>query len=159
MNWSQQVVITEIAPGLFSLTPDPASLANNFTSGFGIAAGYAIRDLGGGQQDSIPLFQASGDAQHPGTFTFNTVQLGDQPLYLSVYGTGFAHTGGLENVTAEVNGVSVPVTFAGPVQDYDGLNQVNIGPLAADAILADAPDFLRILVKGVASNPVEFDVH
>ena len=159
VTWSQKVNITEIAPGLFSLPPDPASLANNFTSGFGIAAGFAIRDLGGGQQDTIPLFQASGDEHHPGTFVVNTVQLGDQPLYLSVYGTGFANAGGLENVTAEVNGVSVPVTFAGPVQNYNGLDQVNIGPLTADAILPDAPDFLQIQVKGVSSNSVEFDVH
>ncbi len=152
-------MIAAVAPGLFVLPPAPPTLANNFTTGFGIAAGYAIRDLGGGQQDTIPLFQGANDPQHPGTFTFNTIQLGDQPLYLSVYGTGFANTGGLENVTAEVNGVAVPVTFAGSVEGYDGLEQVNIGPLTADAILADAPDFVRIMVKGVASNSVEFDVH
>lgn len=154
--WSQTIEINTVAPGLFSLPThqDPGSVH------FPIAAGFAIRDLGDGKQDIVPLFQPVDDAQQPGTFALHPVALGPdaQGLYLSIYGTGFANNGGLENVSAEINGVPVPILYAGPQLEYDGLDLVNIGPLPREILAGDGLEFVKILVQGAPSNSVQLDV-
>ena len=45
-------------------------------------------------------------------------------VYLILFGTGIRGAGG--NVTVTVGGVSVPVTYAGPQEQYLGLDQINV---------------------------------
>ena len=47
-------------------------------------------------------------------------------IYLSLYGTGFR---GASSVSATVGEMTVPVSAFGPVSEYEGEDQVNIGPL------------------------------
>jgi len=54
------------------------------------------------------------------------IQLGiDTPTYVALYGTGVrgAPAG---SVGVLIQGVSVPVLYAGPQPEYDGLDQINI---------------------------------
>ena len=47
-------------------------------------------------------------------------------VYLVLYGTGFRFRSSLDNVTATIGGISVPVTYAGAQGGQPGLDQLNL---------------------------------
>src|SRR5260370_13958397 len=51
----------------------------------------------------------------------------DTPTYLELYGTGIRNLSSLSNVSVTINGVSVPVLFAGAQSGNVGLDQVDVG--------------------------------
>ncbi|HEV2446888.1 MAG TPA: hypothetical protein VGS58_13250 [Candidatus Sulfopaludibacter sp.] len=53
---------------------------------------------------------------------------GTDKVYLELFGTGIQGTPA-GSVSATINGVNVPVTFAGWSQQFPGVDQVNVGPL------------------------------
>ncbi len=62
----------------------------------------------------------------------------------------------MSNVTATINGVSVPVQYAGPQPSYEGLDQVN---LALPGSLSGSGDVNIVLtVDGQTANVVTVDV-
>jgi uncharacterized protein (TIGR03437 family) len=50
----------------------------------------------------------------------------DTPVYLSLYGTGIRNRSSLSNVSVTINNIGVPVLYAGPQVQFDGLDQVNV---------------------------------
>jgi uncharacterized protein (TIGR03437 family) len=69
---------------------------------------------------------------------------------MTLYGTGIRNHTGV--VTCSINGVGTPVLYAGAQGQYEGLDQVNIGPLMN---LAGSGDVNVVLsVDGQSSNPV-----
>jgi len=108
---SETIRISAVAPGLFSAA----------SSGTGVAAAVFLRvDAGGNRTDGL---------------TFNS-SLAPVPLdlgpdgtevYVFLFGTGMRNAGGPVTVTID----GVPVPFAGPVAQgqFDGLDQLNVGPL------------------------------
>lgn len=135
-----KILISNVSPGLFTANQDSK----------GVAAGQILRISSAGSRSYQDLFKASGNQNV--SFVANPVSL--QPstdqLYVMLYGTGIRlHT--LNPVKATVNGVDVPVLYAGPQNQYPGLDQVNIGPLPAS--LAGAGEVnLIVYVDGVPSN-------
>ena len=106
--------IQTVAPTLFS--------AN--ATGSGVAAASAIRYLAGNPQSGslIPVFQcgSSGCISVP-------LDLGiDTPIILSLYGTGIRNRSSPANVKVTINGIALPVQYAGPQPDFAGLDQVNV---------------------------------
>jgi uncharacterized protein (TIGR03437 family) len=106
-------LVQNVAPTLFSADG----------TGSGVAAASAIRVQAANPQlqSSVPVFQcsAAGCSAVP-------IQLGvDTSVYLSLYGTGIRNRSSLSNVQATINGISVPVLYAGPQMDFAGLDQVN----------------------------------
>jgi uncharacterized protein (TIGR03437 family) len=106
--------IQSVAPTLFS--------ANG--TGTGVAAATALRTQAGNAQllSQVAVFQCntSGCVSTP-------IDLGvDTPVYLTLYGTGIRNRSSLSNVIVTINGVSVPVLYAGPQPTYAGLDQVNV---------------------------------
>jgi len=65
----------------------------------------------------------------------------DDAVYLVLYATGLRHAA---SVAVTINGVSVPVGFAGAQGVYDGLDQLNVGPLPTS--LAGAGSARLVLV-------------
>jgi uncharacterized protein (TIGR03437 family) len=107
--------IQSVVPTLFSM---------NGTRMGGVAAAVAIRtDNGNPQvQSSVPVFQcnSSGCVSIP-------IDLGvDTPVYLSLYGTGIRNRSSLSNVSVTINSIGVPVLYAGPQAQFDGLDQINV---------------------------------
>ena len=51
----------------------------------------------------------------------------DTPVFLSLYGTGIRNRSSTANVQVTINGISVPVQYAGVQSGYPGLDQVNVG--------------------------------
>lgn len=107
------VDIANVAPGLFS--------ANS--SGRDVASGYVLR-VRGTQQITEPISRLD-----TGAFVPVPIDLGPESdqIFLVLFGTGFKkHTG---PPSATVGGVTAPVTYAGEVMGFVGLDQTNIGPI------------------------------
>ena len=116
-----------------------------------------------GAQVSVPVFTClplPGGADF--SCDFEPIPLstaGDRPIYLSFYGTGFrgANT---DNVTCSLNGVQVPVVYAGP-QEMPGVDQINIR-LLPEVLETIDPEFVEIFggaevwvsirIDGVSAN-------
>ena len=47
-------------------------------------------------------------------------------MYLTLYGTGIRNRSALANVLVTIDGVSLPVLYAGPQPDFAGLDQINV---------------------------------
>ena len=81
---------------------------------------------------------------------------GASPVYVSLYGTGIRHRSSLSNVTCTVNGMSIPVLFAGAQPTFPGLDQVNI-QLPASLKGLGMVDVI-VAVDGQATNTVRLDI-
>ncbi len=118
--------ITPVAPGLYS--------SNGAGSGPAAAQVYTIDSNGAGTFSSLPLNVNSGPS-----------------VYLVVYGTGMqGHTG---TVTATVNGMTLPVSYAGPQNGFAGLDQANI--LIPPSLAGSGTVNVSISVDGNVSNTVQ----
>jgi uncharacterized protein (TIGR03437 family) len=123
-------------------------------TGSGVAAALAVAVQAGNPQlqSPVPVFQCgnTGCVSVP-------IALGvDQPLYVSFYGTGIRNRSSLANVTVTINGVSVPVLYAGPAPNYVGLDQVNVGLLLA--LRGSGEANVVLTADGQTSNVVTINV-
>ena len=106
--------VAAIAPGLFTANGD----------GRGVVAASAIQVVAGtALQRPLPVFRC-GDT--PGSCVSVQIQLGvDTPTYVALYGTGI-RSAPAGSVAVFVGGNRVPVLYAGPQLEWEGLDQVNI---------------------------------
>jgi uncharacterized protein (TIGR03437 family) len=105
-----------VAPGIFLAAPGI----------YGAPAATAVRVEPDGTQVAIPVFTCAPSATGPAC-DLSPIPLstaGDRPIYLSFFGTGF-HEATPADVTCEINGVQVPVVYAGP-QETPGVDQINV---------------------------------
>lgn len=119
-NWSGvlsrgTVQINPVAPGLFT--------ANS--SGRGVPAAVAERILANGSRTTVPIatFDATQNQSVPVPIDLGTAN--DQ-VFLAAFGTGFRFRSALTAVTATIGGIPAEVTYAGPQNDFVGLDQTNI---------------------------------
>lgn len=110
------IEIAAAAPGIFT--------AN--ANGQGAPAGFllSVPDQGGQSYESLFVLNQRQDA-----FVARPVLLDRQPfqaerLFFILFGTGFPATGA--TVTAQIGGVAVNASFAGPIPGFAGLDQINI---------------------------------
>jgi len=108
--------VGDVAPAIFSIDG----------TGSGLAAATALRFQAGNPSLSspVPLFDCSSS---PCKAIPIDVGL-DTPVFLSFYGTGIRHRTALDldHVSVYVNGVNLPVLYAGPQPDFAGLDQINV---------------------------------
>lgn len=136
--------VLQVAPTLFT--------ANG--TGTGVAAATAVRTQAGakGLQAPVPVFTcgASGCVAVP-------IDLGiDTPVFLSLFGTGIRNRSSLSNVRVTINGVSVPVLYAGPQPEFPGLDQVNVG-LTLN-LRGSGEANVVLVIDGQTSNPVTVNI-
>ena len=138
-----------VAPGLIQ-TVAPALFSMSGT-GTGVAAATAIR-VTGAQSQAVPVFQCS-----DGPCATTPIALdSSSTVYLVLYGTGIRGRSSLANVTANINGVNVPVLYAGPQPTYGGLDQVN---LALPPSLSGSGEVNVVLtVDGQTANVVAVEI-
>jgi uncharacterized protein (TIGR03437 family) len=110
--------IRPVAPGFFTANAD----------GVGVAAALWLKVSSDQRQTSSNLFTC-GSA--PGSCVASPIDLGNatDSIYLLLFGTGIRGRSSESAVTATVGGVAVPVEYAGPQNEYPGLDQINLGPL------------------------------
>jgi uncharacterized protein (TIGR03437 family) len=136
--------VAAIAPGLFTANGD----------GRGVAAASAVRVIAGSiLQVPLPVFHC-GDA--PGSCVSVPIQLGlDTSTYVALYGTGIRGSPP-GSVAVLIDGASVPVLFAGPQLEYDGLDQINI---ALPLTLRGAGEVdIVVAAGGVLSNTARIQI-
>ncbi len=139
------ILISNVAPAIFS--------ANE--NGMGAAVGEVFG------------FPASGDVSYGFTFTGGTNRYSTLPFslspsstqtYLTLFGTGIRNHSP-NPVEATVGGTKVPVTYAGPVAGFAGLDQVNIGPLPQSLAGTGRGDIpVSVIVDGVPANTVTVNI-
>ncbi len=120
-----RIRIYPVSPGFFT--------ANS--SGMGLAAGLAIRVAPGGEQSFETLADAS--VVPPAPIPIDMMGNPDSEFYLALFGTGIRGVFGVNrNVTATIQLNSNPpqqwelnVLAALAQGDFEGLDQVNLGPL------------------------------
>jgi uncharacterized protein (TIGR03437 family) len=143
-TWTATAAVQPVAPSLFSMNG----------SGTGVAAATAIVTQAAHpeRQSPIPVFLCDGS-----TCVSVPIHLGvDTPIYVTFYGTGIRNRSSLTNVQVNINGVSVPVLYAGPAPAFPGLDQVNI---ALELELRNAGEANVVLtVDGQKSNTVTIQV-
>lgn len=137
-------IIQNVAPTLFSASGN----------GMGVAAATAIQTQASNPQiqSPVPVFQCgdSGCVSVP-------INLGvDTPVYLTLYGTGIRNRSSLSNVTVTINGISVPVLYAGPQADFIGLDQVNV-PLTLN-LRGSGESNVVLTVDGQTANIVTVNI-
>ncbi len=137
------IEIAAAAPGLFT--------AN--MSGQGAYAGQIIYVNAAGLQTvaNSVVPSGAGNAFQPNPVNVNAPEM---QVYLVMYGTGLRHA---TTLTATINGVSVPVVYFGAQGQFDGLDQVNIGPLPPTLAGAGLVS-LVITAASQTANAVAIDI-
>ena len=131
------IYLMDVAPGLFS--------AN--ASGMGVAAAVVTTAGADGQQTTALTFEIQN-----GQIVPKPIRLGDGDVFLSLFGTGIRGAAA-GSVRAFVNGIEVAVLSAGDQGQFEGLDQINVGPLPAE--LAGAGEVeVRVEIDGKISNTV-----
>ena len=143
-SFSATIEIERVAPALF--TAD--------SSGSGVAAAQFIKIAADGTRTQGLIFD-------PNTLAAVPIDLGSEQdqVFLALFGTGVR--GFTSGVTATVGGVDVPVLGAVPQKQFEGVDQVNIGPLPLEgtAGLGNAAGrtlAIVLTVDGRQTNPVIF---
>ena len=80
----------------------------------------------------------------------------DSTVYVSLYGTGIRGPGGALQSTCTVHGVTVPVLYAGPQLQYDGLDQVNIS--LPGSLAGSGESDVVLTVNGQTANAVTINI-
>jgi len=136
--------VQPIAPALFSM--------NGTGTGVAAATAVALQASNPQLQSPVPVFQcvALGCVSVP-------MILGvDTPVYVSLYGTGIRNASSLANVAVTINAMSVPVLYAGPAPNYDGLDQVNVA--LALSLRGSGESNVILTVDRQASNVVTINI-
>lgn len=136
--------VQPVAPALFSMS--------GTGSGVAAALAVAVQAANPQLQSPVPVFQCGTQG-----CTAVPIALGiDQPVYLSLYGTGIRNRSSLANVTVSINGTAVPSLYAGPAPGYAGLDQVNV-PLPL-SLRGSGEVNVSATVDGQASNAVTINI-
>jgi uncharacterized protein (TIGR03437 family) len=136
---SRPILISNVAPGLFA--------ANGRGSGF--AAAQVIYEHSDGTQEveSIANFDAASQQ-----WVGKPIQLGSEPAYLILYGTGIRHWSSNAGVTASINGLTLPAAFAGAQSQFPGLDQVDV--LLPANLAGSGQVSVTVTADGLTSNAV-----
>jgi uncharacterized protein (TIGR03437 family) len=139
------ILISNVAPAIFS--------ANE--NGMGAPVGEVFSYPASGS--SSYAFTFGGGSNGYSTLPFTLAPSSTQ-TFLVLFGTGIRNHSP-NPVEAIVGGTNVPVTYAGPVTGFAGLDQVNIGPLPQSLAGTGRGDIpVSVIVDGVPANTVTVNI-
>jgi uncharacterized protein (TIGR03437 family) len=141
-----RVVVESVAPGLFS--------AN--ASGKGVGAIVGLRVDGSGQRSDVPVFTYDAAGKQYVAVPIDLGAATDQ-VYLSLYGTGIRGVSSLPAVSVTIGGVAVPVLSASAQSQFQGLDQVNVGPLPR-TLAGKGNSSIVLQVDGRTANAVTVNI-
>jgi uncharacterized protein (TIGR03437 family) len=133
------VNVARVGPGLFS--------AN--ATGSGVAAATAVALTPTGAQRPVTVFTC-GTA--PSMCVPEPIDVSGDPVVISLYGTGLRGNTGVSSVSVSMGGVPAQVLYAGPQNQYLGLDQVNA--IVPVSLRGRGTVNLTLSVAGVGSNTV-----
>lgn len=133
--------INATGPGLFTANAD----------GKGVVAGTVVRVAPTGARSYDTTSQLVGTQ-----FVAKPIVMGNDQIFLELYGTGWRNHANLNGVAVTVGGVSVPVLYAGQQPTYVGVDQVNIQ--LPHALVGKGEVELQFKVNGKPANTVKLHV-
>jgi uncharacterized protein (TIGR03437 family) len=136
--------VRSVAPTLFSM--------NGTGSGVAAATAIAVQAANPLLQSSVPVFQCAGSSCASVPIRLSA----DTPVYASFYGTGIRNRSSLANVAVTINGIGVPVLYAGPAPGYTGLDQVNASLVLG--LRGSGESNVVLTVDGQAANTVTINI-
>ena len=139
---SGMILIANTSPGLFSVTQN----------GAGFAAATVQRVTTNGGVSFLPIAQYDSNAQKFIPLPIN-VQAGTDQVYLNLYGTGIRGRSEIANVRATVDGIDVPVLYAGSQGTFLGVDQVNV--LLPSSLAGKKEVNVILTVDNQVGNPVK----
>jgi len=128
---------TSTAPGLFAAMED----------GVGVAAAQAVTNQSSGAQTITDTFTCSGN---PPTCSAVPFSVTNGMTALVLYGTGIRGRASISDVTVSVGKQTLPALYAGPVDDFPGLDQVNV--LLPTSLAGSGSIGVTVNISGTASN-------
>jgi uncharacterized protein (TIGR03437 family) len=136
--------VQPVAPTLFS--------ANEAGSGVAAATAIMVQAANPLLQSPVPVFQCAGST----CVSVPIVLSADTLVYVSFFGTGIRNRSSLANVAVTIDGIGVPVLYAGPAPGFTGLDQVNAGLVLS--LRGSGESNVVLTVDGQAANTVTIDV-
>ena len=137
--------VAAVAPALF------AANAN----GMGTASALVLRVKADGTQTYEPAARFDPVQE---SFVSEPIDLGpeDEQVFLILFGTGFRYGSGLAGVTATLGGSPAEVLFAGPQEQFPGVDQINLR--LARTLAGRGTVDIVCTVDGQMSNTVQVNV-
>jgi uncharacterized protein (TIGR03437 family) len=134
------VQIAGVSPGIFQL---------NST---GLAAAQVARVKSGQPTVLEAVYQlGAGNAVQPLPIDLGPVT---DAVYLTLFATGLQNA---QSVAVTVGGQAIPVLYAGVQGTYDGLDQVNVGPVPR-SLTGSGKVNIILTADGQTANPVELAI-
>jgi uncharacterized protein (TIGR03437 family) len=115
------VLIATANPGLYTATATGKGAAAGFAVCSGTCAGWPNQQSNG--QFLQELYTCSGGSCTPQPLSLGSAS---DTVALELFGTGLRHVASTANVTAAINGQSLPVQFAGAQGEFTGEDQINV---------------------------------
>jgi uncharacterized protein (TIGR03437 family) len=139
-----------VSLGTVQIVPVSLALFSASADGKGVAAANAVRVVG----TSVTFEDVAQFSD--GAWIPKCINLGQpsESVYLALYGTGIHGSSQGLTLTASVNGLNVPVIFAGAQGQYAGVDQINIGPIPRQLIGAGTVNVV-VSVNGTLTNTVQ----
>ncbi len=149
-------VLSSLAPQTFTARIEPTSptLFTMNGTGTGVAAATALAIAASNPQTVSPVsvFQCAGSVCNAMPLVLSS----GASVYVSFYGTGIRNRSALANVTAVLNGIPLPVLYAGPAPGFTGLDQVNVA--LTPNLAGSGLSHVYVTVDGQTSNVVTIDI-
>jgi uncharacterized protein (TIGR03437 family) len=136
--------VQSVAPTLFSM--------NGAGSGVAAATAIVVQAANPLLQSPVPVFQCAGSSCASVPIVLGV----DTPVYVSFFGTGIRNRSSLANVAVTINGIGVPVLYAGPAPGFTGLDQVNAGLVLS--LRGSGQSNVVLTVDGQTANTVTINV-
>jgi uncharacterized protein (TIGR03437 family) len=136
--------VQPVAPTLFSM--------NGAGSGVAAATAIVVQAANPLLQSPVPVFQCAGSSCASVPIVLGV----DTPVYVSFFGTGIRNRSSLANVAVTINGIGVPVLYAGPAPGFTGLDQVNVGLVLT--LRGSGESKVILTVDGQTANTVTINV-
>jgi uncharacterized protein (TIGR03437 family) len=139
------IQIVDIAPGLFS--------AESTGKGFAAAVALRVKDDGTLIYEPVVIFD-----QTQNKFLAVPIDLSQprEQVFLILFGTGLRARSSLAAVTAAVGGMNCEVIYAGPQNDFVGLDQINVRLLPS--LIGKGEVDVAVTVDGQTTNVLKVKV-
>jgi uncharacterized protein (TIGR03437 family) len=140
-SFPSRVEIESVAPGLYTTQAIEGR----------VPAGNVVRLRGGVQTfEPVTIYDPESGFQS----SLVPIDLGPETdqVALTLYGSGFRNRSSLGNVRARIDGIDVPVTYAGRGGETLGLDQLNLS--LPRSLAARGAVILELTVDGRQANPV-----
>jgi uncharacterized protein (TIGR03437 family) len=135
-----QVQIAPVAPSVFTFNDE------------GLAAAYVTRVRPGQPQTNESLFTLQNGV--PAARPIDLGPAGDK-VYLILFGTGVRNAA-TASVSVDIEGLNAPVSYAGPQNGFEGLDQINV--LLPRALVGSGDVSVVLTAAGIAANTVHLTI-